>query len=95
MGLFLSAPDIQMSAKVTKSTHTERYRGFIEVLKAVREDKGITQQEVADALHKPQSFVSKYESGERRLDVVEFIDVCEAMRLKPSKVLGKIPSRSE
>ena len=40
---------------------------------------GITQQELAKRLKKPQSFVSKYENGERRLDVVEFLEVATAL----------------
>ena len=45
----------------------------------VREHQGLTQAELAKRLGKHQSFVSKYESGERRLDVVEFVAVCEAL----------------
>jgi transcriptional regulator with XRE-family HTH domain len=40
---------------------------------------GITQEAVADALGRPQSYVSKYESGERRLDFVETLDICGAL----------------
>src|SRR5438552_1036782 len=45
------------------------------------------QSELADRLHKPQSFVAKYEGGERRLDVVEFVTVCRAIGANPAKVL--------
>ena len=48
-----------------------RYRDFLERLRSARHDAGLTQQEVAQELAKPQSFVSKCESGERRVDVVE------------------------
>jgi transcriptional regulator with XRE-family HTH domain len=41
----------------------------------------LTQRQVADALGKPQSFVSKYESGERRLDVLEFHEVAKILRI--------------
>ncbi len=51
--------------------HSPRYRQFLKKLRAARLDAGLTQQEVARALRKPQSFVSKCESGERRVDVVE------------------------
>ena len=48
-----------------------RYRDFLERLRSARHEAGLTQQEVARGLGKPQSFVSKCESGERRVDVVE------------------------
>jgi len=51
--------------------HSPRYRQFLKKLRAARLEAGLTQQEVARALRKPQSFVSKCESGERRVDVVE------------------------
>ena len=52
-----------------------------------RKGAGLTQRELADRLHKPQSFVAKYEGGERRIDVVEFLTVCQAMGVDPAKLL--------
>ena len=46
-----------------------------------------THQELADRLHKPQSFVAKYEGGERRIDVVEFLNVCQAIGADSAKLL--------
>jgi len=53
------------------SVHDERYKKFLERLQLARTEAGMTQMEVAEAFGKPQSFVSKVESGERRVDVVE------------------------
>ena len=53
------------------STHTRRYQQFRRQLRRAREDAGLTQKQVAGALERPQSYVSKCESGERRVDVVE------------------------
>ncbi|MEI6494560.1 MAG: helix-turn-helix transcriptional regulator [bacterium] len=53
------------------STHTSEYRSVISKLKQVREKSGLTQARVAKKLGKPQSYVSKIESGERRLDIIE------------------------
>jgi transcriptional regulator with XRE-family HTH domain len=50
----------------------------------------LTQLDVANRLGRPQSFVSKYESGERRLDVVEFLEVCAAVRVDGVKVLRHV-----
>jgi transcriptional regulator with XRE-family HTH domain len=52
-----------------------------------RKAAGLTQQELAERLHKPQSFVAKYEGGERRIDVVEFLNVCQAIGADPAKLL--------
>lgn len=63
---------------------------YHETLKKLRYQKGITQLHLADLLGRPQSFVSKYESGERRLDVGEFIQVCRALNEQPSDVIQLI-----
>jgi transcriptional regulator with XRE-family HTH domain len=51
--------------------YEKHYRAFLGQLRQARQDAGFTQQEVASRLGKPQSFVSKCESGERRVDVIE------------------------
>jgi transcriptional regulator with XRE-family HTH domain len=52
-----------------------------------RKAAGLTQRELADRLHKPQSFVAKYEGGERRIDVVEFLTICQAIGVDSAKLL--------
>lgn len=54
-----------------KSVHSKEYRELLTKLKKARTAAKLTQIEVARRLRKPQSFVSKFESGERRLDAVE------------------------
>ena len=49
------------------------------LLRSIRTEAGLTQTDVARRLKQPQSFVSKYESGERRLDVLELREVCRAI----------------
>ena len=56
---------------MSKSIFTKDYKEIINRLKQARIDAGLSQQAVADKLGKPQSYVSKIESGERRLDVAE------------------------
>ncbi len=56
------------------SIYSERYRAFLKRLCAARKEAGLTQVGVADQLKVPQSYVSKCESGERRVDVVELAD---------------------
>jgi transcriptional regulator with XRE-family HTH domain len=64
---------------MSKSLHSQRYRLFRELLLAERERAGLTQVEVARLLRKPQSFVSKYERGDRRLDMTEFLELADAL----------------
>lgn len=61
-----------------------------EVLLQARRSSSVTQQELARRLNKPQSFVSSYESGQRRLDIVEFITVADAINVDPKKLLRTI-----
>lgn len=75
---------------MTRSPHAPAYRKLREALAAARAKAGLTQVEVAAKLKRPQSFVSKYESGERNLDVVEFVAICRALGVQPSAVLEQL-----
>lgn len=70
------------------SIFTQRHQEFIAFIASARKEAGITQVELADRLGRPQSFVSKVERGERRLDVVEFCQVAEALGIGPAKLLS-------
>jgi transcriptional regulator with XRE-family HTH domain len=72
------------------SVYSARYRRFREALVEARKAKGLSQAALADKLERLQTFVSKYERGERRLDVIEFLDVAAALGLDPKKVLRRI-----
>lgn len=50
-----------------------------QLLKSIREEKGLLQREVAERLGAPQSFVSKYESGERRIDLPELWQITQVL----------------
>jgi len=56
---------------MTKSIYTKEYKSILQKLKRARQSVGLSQVEVAKKLGKPQSYVSKIESGERRIDIVE------------------------
>jgi transcriptional regulator with XRE-family HTH domain len=64
---------------MTKSIHTREQQCLQDLLRKVRAEAGLTQLVVAQRLRLPQSFVSKYESGERMLDVMELRSVCKAL----------------
>lgn len=73
--------------------HDPRYSVYRALLVELRERKALTQVEVAARLDKPQSYVSKYERGERRLDIVELIDVAQALEVDPVAVLRELIKR--
>lgn len=73
-----------------RSLHTPQYGKYIAVLVAARSRAGMTQQELAKRLGKPQSYVSKYERRERRLDVPEFVAIAQAMGISAKTLLGRI-----
>jgi transcriptional regulator with XRE-family HTH domain len=75
---------------VPKSAFSRRYATLREVLADQRRDQGITQTELARRLGKPQSFVSKVESGERRLDVIEFLELAKILDLDVCRVLNSL-----
>ncbi|OBG38134.1 helix-turn-helix domain-containing protein [Mycobacterium sp. E3198] len=62
-----------------KSIYSAEYQQLCTLLRQLRREAGLTQARVAERLDVPQSFVSKYESGERRLDVIELRHVAEAI----------------
>lgn len=62
-----------------KSIHTTDHKKFQRLLKQVRLGAGLRQEDLAELLGKPQSFVSKYEKGDRRLDLVELQQICVAV----------------
>lgn len=69
---------------------TKAYKRLRELLVAARRDASLTQVELSLRLKRPQSFVSKYERGERRLDVIEFGEVARALEIDPIRILGKL-----
>ncbi len=72
------------------SLRSPRHRRLQKQLIALRKSAALTQAELALRIGKPQSFVAKYEGGERRIDVIEFISIIEALGEDPSLVLQRI-----
>ena len=72
------------------SVYSDEYQRVINALKKARKDKGITQAQLAEALGKPQSFIAKVESGERRLDVVEFVHLAKRVGADVQEIIASI-----
>ena len=70
-----------------KSIHDQRYIEVIALLRQARERSGYTQGEVAETLGKPQSYVSKVETCERRVDVVELLQLCQIVGITLAEII--------
>jgi transcriptional regulator with XRE-family HTH domain len=80
---------------MSKSIHSPDHLRLREVLIAARKAAGLTQDEVARRIRRPQSFVAKYEGGERRIDVVEFMTIARALGRDPRDVFDELVRSSE
>jgi transcriptional regulator with XRE-family HTH domain len=70
-----------------KSVHTRAYKALCQRLVAARRKAELTQTELAKILGRQQSFVAKYEAGERRIDVIELIEITTALDTDPVRLL--------
>lgn len=78
---------------MTKSLHSDRYAVLLAKLAEVRAQRGMTQTQLAEALGKPQSYISKIERGERRIDVIELSDWAAALGADLESLLSYLMSR--
>ena len=72
---------------MTKSIFTSNYQLLLKLLISARKKAKITQQELAKKLGKNQSYISKYENSERRLDLIEVITITRAIGINPTEIL--------
>ena len=83
----MTAADSRLWRPMHKSLKSVEYGRFIALLAATRKAANVRQESLAKKLGKPQSFIAKYEGGERRIDVAEFIAICRALNADPVKLL--------
>jgi transcriptional regulator with XRE-family HTH domain len=76
-----------------KTIHTKEYKSLIDWLTSKRQLAGMSQQQLADLLEKPQSYVSKYENGDRRLDFLEVLDICFVIKADPTSLINSYMER--
>lgn len=69
---------------------SDEQRKLQQLLRHIRLEAGLTQEEVARRLGKPQSYVSKYETGERKLDILEVRDVAQAVGIRLVDFVGRL-----
>jgi len=80
---------------VSRSSHYGSYKLFLGMLRELRHENGATQEALAELLGKPQSYVSKYELGERRLDIVETFEICRALNADFAAFVQELINRIE
>jgi transcriptional regulator with XRE-family HTH domain len=73
-----------------KSIFSKRFAKLRQILVAARKNRRLTQSALADRLGRRQTFVSKYEIGERRIDVIEFLDIARELEVDPCKTLRRL-----
>ena len=76
---------------MSRSVFSEPYEALLRALIIGRQTAGLRQVDLANRLGKPQSFVSKYETGERRLDIVELLVIARSIGLDPHALVDRSP----
>jgi transcriptional regulator with XRE-family HTH domain len=67
------------ASSMEKSIHTDQQEKLQQLLRQIREEAGLRQSDLAELIGEPQPFVSKYERGERRLDILELREICKVL----------------
>jgi transcriptional regulator with XRE-family HTH domain len=75
---------------VRKNIYTEQHKVLTTLLRDLRVEAGLTQIELATRVGRDQTFVSKYESGERRLDILELREICQALGISLEKFVRQL-----
>lgn len=76
-----------------KTIHSPEYQELLKWLRTQRKKQGITMRELGEKLDVIHSWVGKIEQGERRLDLVEYLRVCEALQIDPNEGIEMVKKR--
>lgn len=75
---------------MVKHLRSPKHRALIAAVVGARKAAGLTQRQLAARLSRSDSFVWKIEAGERRVDVLEFLEIARALRVDPLKLLAEV-----
>jgi len=73
-----------------KTITSDKYKNLIDWLRLERLNSGITMRDLAVKINKPNSWIGKLETLERRLDVYEYVQYCKALNVSPEQGLDKL-----
>jgi len=73
-----------------KTLRTRGHQTLIGILVTAREKAGLTQRDLAARLKRPHSFIGRIEAGERRVDVIEFIEIARVLEVEPKELFAKL-----
>ena len=76
-----------------KTLNRKEYKILLELIYQIRVNAGLRQSDLAKILNCPQSFISKIESGERRIDLVELLDICKALNISLVELTDQFVNR--
>jgi hypothetical protein len=79
-----------LGVHMPKSLRTDRHRALTSVLRATRLERGLTQSVLSKKLRHSENYITKIETGERRLDVVEFFEIAQALDVDPVTLFTRI-----
>jgi len=77
------------------SIYDPKYRVLIDCLKEIRLQSNVTQQELASYLGYSQAYISKYEQGQKRLDIIEIREICQFLGTSLLEVISQFEERLE
>jgi ribosome-binding protein aMBF1 (putative translation factor) len=89
---FIYMCPLRKSERGMKALRSREHRQLCTALAEARAQAGLTQRELASRLKRPHSYVAKIEGGERRIDVIEFIELARALRIEPLKLFALVLS---
>ena len=80
---------------MARSLHTAAHRELVSAVVAMRKRAGLTQRALAERLGREQNFVARLETGQRRVDLIEWAMLCRACGVEPARELAALLSRLE
>jgi transcriptional regulator with XRE-family HTH domain len=89
---FLEQSVMAKPAALRKTLRSRGHGKLIEILVAAREKAGLTQRDLAARLRRPHSFVGRMEAGERRVDVIEFVEIAKALECDARELFARLVS---
>jgi transcriptional regulator with XRE-family HTH domain len=90
MALHFSEQSAMAKSALRKTLRSRGHQTLIQILIEAREKAGMTQRDLAARIKRPHSFVGRMEGGERRVDVIEFIEIAKVLGADPKELFGKL-----